>query len=485
MKTYLCTWLGAVVVALVSTPIVIRLARRLKLYDRPGVRKVHSWPVPRLGGLPIAVAALGMIVSVFLLDNVIGRAFRDSQTQLIAILAAAAFMLLVGLIDDIRGLRARTKLIAQLAAAAAVCGFGVRITSFSVAGWFTLDLGWLAWPVTIFWIMGMTNAVNLIDGLDGLAAGISAVACGVIAVFALYSGQPVMAVLMLALLGSLVGFLVFNFNPAKIFLGDSGTHFLGFILGAASVMCAVKSTTLVGLALPALALGLPIFDTLFSIIRRFLERRSLFAPDRSHIHHRLLELGLRQRHVVLIMYAATLLAAAFGMLMILTRDARAVAVLASVLLLLLLLFRLVGAVRVRQAFAVLQQNRAIARQARQDRAGFEQAQLLLREARSFDAWWQGVCLAAGDLEFARLSLPLINRDGTRRMLTWHHAGPESAPDEILRMDLPIRDRRAGPPLRLGVAISVNGSVESGGRRLALFSRLLDEHGLASLLQHEA
>ncbi len=484
MKTYLYTWLGAAFAALVSTAVVIYLARRLKLYDRPGVRKVHGTPVPRLGGLAIAAAALGMIVCVFLLDNAIGQAFREVQTPLIAVLAAAVFMLVVGLIDDIRGLPAKTKLIVQLIAAAAVCGFGVRIQSFSVAGWFILDFGWLAWPITMFWIVGMTNAVNLIDGLDGLAAGISAVACGVIAVFALHSGNPVMAVLMLALLGSLMGFLVFNFNPAKIFMGDGGTYFLGFMLGSASVMCAAKSTTLVGLALPAVALGVPIFDTLFSIVRRFLERRSLFAPDRSHIHHRLLAMGLCQRHAVLLMYAATLLAAGFGMLMILTRDARTIIVLASVLVLLLLLFRAVGAVRLREAFAAIRRNAAVARDAKEERRDFEEAELLLREARSFDAWWRAVCLAAGQLAFSRLSLPVSKRDGTARTLIWRRPRPELGRDEALRMSLPIPDRRSGPPLRLEIDVSVDGSVESGGRRAALFTRLLDEHSLASLLQHE-
>lgn len=249
-------------------------------------------------------------------------------------------------------------------------------------------------------------------------------------------------------------------------------------------MSAAKSTTLVGLALPAVALGVPIFDTLFSIVRRFLERRSLFAPDRSHIHHRLLEMGLCQRHVVLIMYAATLLAAGFGMFMILTRDARTIIVLTSVLLLLLLLFRAVGAVRLREAFAAIRRNAAVAREAKHDRGDFEQAQLLLREAHLFDAWWRAVCLAAGQLAFSRLSLPVINRDGTARTLLWRHPRPELGRDETLRMSLPIPDRRSGPPLRLEIDVSVDGSVESGGRRAALFSRLLDEHSLASLLQHE-
>ena len=144
-----------------------------------------------------------------------------------------------------------------------------------------------------------------------LQQGISAIACGVIAILAIHGGQAVMAVLMLALLGSLCGFLVFNFNPAKIFMGDCGSLFLGFTIAFSGVMCASKSSALVGLALPILALGIPIFDTLFSMLRRFLERRSLFSPDRSHFHHRLLALGLKQRHVVVVSYAVTCLIARF------------------------------------------------------------------------------------------------------------------------------------------------------------------------------
>jgi len=482
VRTYLSVYLGAAFVALVVTPVVIRLTRAMKVLDSPGVRRVHKSPVPRLGGLAIATAMLGMTLCVLLLDNAIGDAFRSRQTQLIALVAAGLFMLAVGLIDDVRGLRARTKLLAQLAAAAAVCSFGIRIDSIAVGGLFTLHFGWLAWPITIFWIMGVINAVNLIDGLDGLAAGISAIACGVVAIFAVYSGQPLMAVLMLAMLGSLTGFLFYNFNPARVFMGDGGTHFLGFVLGAGSVMSASKSSTLVGLALPAIALGLPIFDTLFAILRRFLERRSIFAADRNHIHHRLLEMGLHQRHAVVIMYGATLIAAALGLFMLITRDAGTMVVFACVLLLLVLMFRAVGSVRLREALAAVRRNLAIAREAKEARHEFEDAELRLREAGSFDTWWQAVCAAANDMGFTRLAVSLANRDGVREDLTWHRDGRDPAPVQTVQMTVPIRDRRAGrPPLQAKVEAPVNGSLEAAGRRVALFGRLMDEHSLASLL----
>ncbi len=480
MRTYLCVYLGAAFAALVITPIVIRIARAMKILDLPGVRRVHSTPVPRLGGLAIAAAMLGMTFCVLLLDNVIGEAFRNRQTQLIALLGGAVFLLVVGLIDDVRGVRARTKLLSQLAAAAVVCSFGIRINSIAVEGLFTLRFGWLAWPITIFWIAGVINAVNLIDGLDGLTAGISAIACGVVAVFAVHSGQPLMAVLMLAMLGSLSGFLFYNFNPARIFMGDGGTHFLGFILGAGSVMSATKSSTLVGLALPALALGIPIFDTLFAILRRFLERRSLFAPDRSHIHHRLLAMGLHQRHAVMIMYAATLIAAGLGLFMLITRDAATIMVFACVLLLLVLMFRAVGSVRLREALAGARRNFGIARQERLEKHEYEDADLLLREADSFETWWRAVCAAAEEMELMRVAIPVGKRDGSSSVLVWNHPKLQQLAHESIRMTVPVRDRRSGPSLHVEVHVYTDGSLESAGRRLSLFTRLIDEHSLASL-----
>jgi len=480
MKTYAAVYLAATLLAVIVTPIVARLAKAANLVDTPGLRKVHNGAIPRIGGVAIFLAMLFPTAAVLMLNNVIGQALRQIYPQILALLAASAFIFLLGLIDDIKGLRARTKLLGQITAAVAVCAFGIRIDSVSVADWFTIDFGWWSWPITVFWIVGVTNAVNLIDGLDGLAAGIAAVTCAVVAVFALYTGQAVMAVLMLALLGSLSGFLVFNFNPARIFMGDCGSIFLGFILAAASVLCAVKSATIVGLAMPALALGVPIFDTLFSITRRVLERRSLFAPDRNHIHHRLLDMGFDQRKAVAVIYTVTLLAAGLGMFMMITRDQWTLVIFACAILLLLLVFRGVGAVRLIDSINTLKQNLRIACQARNEKQSFENAQLRMRQVRTFDSWWQAVCETAQNMDFAWISLMLTNRDGTVRTLVWRPAGREMGMHEIFSVTLPLRHRRAGAPLQLSVSLRVNGSLESAGRRAGLFGRLIDQHSLASL-----
>ncbi len=480
MKTYIVVYLGCALLALVITPVVIWFARRVNVVDVPGVRKVHIKPISHIGGVSIFLSMMCLTIPVLLLPNVIGEAFRDILSEVIVLLSAAGFMFCVGLIDDIKDLRARIKFLTQLAAAITVCAVGIRIKSVAVTGWLTLDFGWFSWPLTILWIVGITNAVNLSDGLDGLAAGISAVACGVIAVFAIHSGQVVMAVLMLALLGSLCGFLVFNFNPAKTFMGDCGSLFLGFIIASSSVLCSAKSSALVGLALPVLALGIPIFDTFFSMLRRFLERRSLFAPDRSHFHHRLLDLGIKQQHAVIIAYSVTLLAAGLGMFMMLTRNSSSLIIFLCILLLLLLVFRVVGSVQFQETIAGLQKKYAISHQLQDEIKSFEEAKLHFRRAATFDQWWQAVCIAAEKLDFVSIKLPLISSDKPPRILTWQKDGNGPIQPETVKMRIPIREMKAESRCSLEVDVNINGSLESAGHRATLFNRLLDEHSVLDL-----
>ena len=243
------------------TPAVIRLAYRLRIVDVPGVRKVHSKSIPHLGGVAVLASAAFPLLAMAFIPDTIGLILGHVPNAVRALAATSLAIFMVGLVDDIKGLRARTKFIAQLIAAAVFCVWGGRIESISFGGVFTWEFGWLSWPMTMLWIMGITNATNLSDGLDGLAAGICAVASAVVAGLALYSGHMVLGCLQIAVSGALLGFLFFNFNPAKIFLGDAGSLFLGFIISASSVICSVKSPSLVTLALPGMALGVPILDT--------------------------------------------------------------------------------------------------------------------------------------------------------------------------------------------------------------------------------
>ena len=483
MKTYLVVYLGAVFLSLVFTPVTIWIARRLRIVDVPGQRHMHVKPVARIGGVAISLSMLSITFPVLFLSNVIGDAFRGILSEVVVILCATGLVFFVGLIDDIRtsGLRARTKFLVQIVAALAVCAIGIRIRSITITEGLTLDFGWLSWPLTLLWIVGITNAINLSDGLDGLAAGISAVACVVITVFAFYSNNVVMAVLMLALLGSLTGFLFFNFNPARIFMGDCGSMFLGFLIASSGVLCSIKSPVLVGLALPFLALGIPIFDMLFTILRRFLERRSIFAADRRHFHHRLIDLGLKQRHVAVIAYMVTLLVAGFGMTMVVTRNGSSLIVFVSLLLFLLVVFRIVGCVRLRDVIEGLKRKYTISHREHEERRCFEGAQLYFRRVKTSDQWWQAVCTAAECMNFAWVSLKTTNKDGSTDTAVWRTTGSTPDMSKVVTMNVQLANGQAGTWRELEIAIIVNGSFESASHRAMLFNRLIDEYNVVDLI----
>jgi UDP-GlcNAc:undecaprenyl-phosphate GlcNAc-1-phosphate transferase len=468
---------GALLLAVVITPAVIRVARRINAMDCPGVRAVHGRPIPRIGGVAIFFSAVSAALSVLLLDNEKAVEFQPMGLQLGMLLGTATFIFLVGLVDDLKGLPARAKLLAELGAAILLCIVGVRISGIAVTGQFVLHLGDWGYVLTILWIVGVTNAVNLSDGLDGLAAGVSAIACAVIAIFALYSQNLIMAILMLALLGGLCGFLFYNFNPAKIFMGDCGSLFVGFSIAASSMMCLTKSSVLVGLALPALALGIPIFDTFFAILRRFLERRSLFAPDRSHFHHRLIDLGLHQRHAVIAIYAATCAAAGLGLFMMIRQDAGALILFGGILLLLVLLFRVVGAVHFRQTILQLQQKHAMTVQEKRIRRTFEDLQLRFRRARDPDQWWQAMCDAGEGFNFDSVSLVMTDHDGHAQTRTWRRTGRPRNGSRMVTMNLPLSGHNGHKYAECQVTITAEPSLEWAGHKGALFSRLVDEHDL--------
>lgn len=477
--TYLGVYLGSAFLALIATPAVIRLARRIGALDHPNARSVHKRPTPRIGGVAIFVSSMCLMGGALCLRNTIGEAFREMHWQLGTLLGTATFIFLVGLVDDLKGLPVRFKLLAELMAAGTLCFAGVRIDAIGLTDRWVFSLQWLGCPLTLLWVVGITNAINLSDGLDGLAAGISAIASAVIAILAMYNGNVIMAVLALALTGSLSGFLVFNFHPARIFMGDCGSLFLGFTLAASSVMCAMKSTALVSLTLPALALGIPIFDTLFSMLRRFLERRSVFAPDRRHFHHRLLEMGLHQRHAVMIIYVLTLLSSGLGLLMIVAHDTGALIIFGGILLLLLVVFRIVGAVRLRETLARLQERYRIARQQRVQQATFEQAQLQFQQVHDTSQWWQAVCKAAGQMGFAWVALTRTGADGGVETEFWQAPVTRPAVCRILRMTVPCGNGGQGTGQEFEIAICVDGSLEDACRRASLFSRLIDTHGVVA------
>lgn len=320
MWSLVTAFLVAIGASLAATPLVRRLAVRVGAIDRPGAGHIHRRPIPLLGGVGIAVAfALSIAVLLF--------AHLDPQDRpaMIGVLVGGLLVLAVGVVDDTgefwaprlpwladaerRGLRPVVKLLGQVLAASTLLPFGVVIHGMQNPFSTSLDwisFGWAAYPLTVFWVVAICNAVNLVDGLDGLAAGIASIASATLLVVALLAGDMAGAALLCAaLLGAALGFLPWNFHPARIFMGDAGALFLGFALGAVSVAGPLKSTTLVALSVPALAIGLPVLDTVLAIVRRWGAGRMVGTRDHAHVHHRLMAMGLSHRDAVLALYVVS------------------------------------------------------------------------------------------------------------------------------------------------------------------------------------
>ena len=286
----------AAVISYLATPFVKKLAFKIGAVDVPkDNRRMHKKPIPRLGGLAIVIAFL---LCTFL--------FVKLEKQMQGILLGAIIILVVGVLDDCLALPALPKFFAQIAAATIVVMHGCEIryvtNPFSVV---PFDLGWLAGPVTVFWIVLMTNAINFIDGLDGLAVGVSGISTATMLVIAMLLGEESVAVVLAALLGACIGFIPYNFNPAQIFMGDTGSTFLGFVLASISVKGLFKMYAVISFMVPFLILGVPFFDVSFAVIRRLAKGQNPMTADRGHIHHRLIDMGLTQKQSVAIVYMLT------------------------------------------------------------------------------------------------------------------------------------------------------------------------------------
>jgi UDP-GlcNAc:undecaprenyl-phosphate/decaprenyl-phosphate GlcNAc-1-phosphate transferase len=300
----------ALLIALMMTPWVKKLAFKVGAIDKPNARKVHTRIMPRLGGLAIYAA---FVVGFLLLYPFLPEGLLNTYDMNLikGLLVGGTIIVLIGALDDRFELSAKVKLLGQIAAACVVVfGFGIKINLLNIPFGDTMQpvAEWLAIPLTIFWIVGCTNAINLIDGLDGLAAGVSAIAIGTILVMASLMGSEPVILVSALLLGGVIGFLVFNFHPAKIFMGDSGSLFLGFALATLS-MLGFKQVAVVSFVTPLLIIGVPLSDTFFAIVRRMVNKKPIFAPDKGHLHHCLRELGYSHRRTVLIIYG---IAAFFG-----------------------------------------------------------------------------------------------------------------------------------------------------------------------------
>lgn len=296
IKLYIFLILVPIIISLVSTPFIMKLAFKVKAVSIPkDERRIHTKPMPLLGGLAIYLA---FIITLILKKGPI-------TTHEVGIILGSTIILIEGIFDDIKDAKPWQKLLLQVTAAFCLIIFGVKINLITsplakIGG--TINIGWLSIPFTILWVVGITNALNLIDGLDGLAAGIALISTITIFIVAILCRREEAAVLTSILGGAILGFLPYNFNPASIFMGETGSALLGFLLAAISMEGAIKSATAFAITVPILALGLPIYDTLFAMIRRKVNGKPIMQADRGHLHHRLLDSGLSQRQTVIIMY---------------------------------------------------------------------------------------------------------------------------------------------------------------------------------------
>lgn len=317
MSLYLALLVAGALFGLLLTPVVSSASTALGLVDAPGGRKVHSTAVPRVGGLAVGVAAVLAVLTVVALAGDARGELPDLR-PLWPVLLGAALVFAVGLADDFRPLPAGPKLAVQTLAGSVVVGSGLLIERLTVGG-FSFELGLLAYPVTLAWIIALTNAFNLIDGIDGLAVGVSVIAGGACAAILVGRGHSAEAMLLAALVGAALGFLVFNFSPASIFLGDGGSLMFGFVLACTAITGWQKGATALAAGVPLMIFALPLADSASALVRRAVRRapherttfrsvlRHVAEPDREHIHHRLMALGWSPRRTVLILYLLTAL----------------------------------------------------------------------------------------------------------------------------------------------------------------------------------
>ena len=298
----------SLLVAYVMTPPVKRFAEKVGAIDVPkDNRRVHDHPIPRMGGLAIFI---GFVLSLIF--------FVPMSTKVLGLLVGSVIIAVMGGVDDIVSLNPWVKLAGQIVAALVAIRCGLVFDVISNPNIFAeetyIEIGWLSIPLTMLWIVGCTNAVNLIDGLDGLAVGVSAISSLTMLIVSLFVSEPVVSIILAALTGACLGFMPYNLNPAKIFMGDVGSQLLGFVLSTASIMGLFKLHAIITFFVPLLALALPLADTIFAFFRRILHGQSPFKADKGHFHHRLLAMGLNQKQVVAVLYG---ISAVLGLLAVL------------------------------------------------------------------------------------------------------------------------------------------------------------------------
>lgn len=304
MKTYFVIFLSSLLISYLITPFIRRYAILNEVMDEDGdSRRIHNGSIPRLGGVGIYLGFYLPFLGFLFYQNRISHFLLSDIRQFLGLLACSTIILALGIYDDIKGANAAKKLAVQTIAAIILFSFGFEIQKISNPFGGAMHLGWLSLPVTVFWLVGLSNAFNLIDGIDGLASGVAFFATSALLAVALFFGNVLPSLFTAALAGATLGFLRYNFNPARIFMGDSGSLFLGFTIAAVSIHGSAKAHAAVAILVPIIALGLPIMDTLLAIARRLYRGLPIPTADREHIHHKLIKHGFSHRRAALILYS--------------------------------------------------------------------------------------------------------------------------------------------------------------------------------------
>ena len=406
MTTILFAFIVAFAFSLVLTPGATWLGKRFGAIDMPSERKVHPRPIPRSGGLAIALAfGLSLIACVFLMTQVSELLFWNQQRAFGLLGGIVVFT--VGFFDDFKRLEPRLKLLAQILAASLAYYGGVRIEAFAV-GEMGFQFGILSWFITVFWFLLLINAVNLIDGLDGLAAGVAFFTSTVMVILGIMQGNFLAALAFAALAGALLGFLRYNFNPASVFMGDGGSYFIGYTIAALSIMGSLKSQVGATLLIPLLALGVPIFDTILSPVRRWVRGRQMFRPDKGHIHHRLVAMGLSSKRTVLILYGISCALCLLAILLINLRNEMASLLLIVLGITAFIVVRKMGYLEYLAVDKLYGWLRDLSDEAglSRDRRSFLSLQIEMDHARSMEELWSGICRALEMMRFDRGELHL-------------------------------------------------------------------------------
>jgi UDP-GlcNAc:undecaprenyl-phosphate GlcNAc-1-phosphate transferase len=401
MRTAAVAFILSMLCGTLLTPLVRRLAHRFGVLDHArSSRKIHGQPIPRLGGIAIVVSFYVPLIGLFLFHGGVGTFFLSEPEHVIGLFAGGIAIAALGLYDDLRGANATKKFVVQFAVALLLYKLGFRFDVIANPFGEPIALGWLNLPLTLLWIAGVINAMNLIDGLDGLAGGVALVAVVTTFLVSLQRGHPLMMLFSAALAGSIVGFLFYNFNPASIFMGDTGSMFLGFVLAATAMQTNQKASTAVAILIPAIALGLPIMDTLLAMARRAVRGRPLFQPDKEHIHHKLMARGLSHRQAVLVLYGFCVLLGAIALVLTYANSGQAALLLLVLAAVAITFLRSLGYVR----FELMPQTAQHRKRNRAVRSAMQPLGRRLRQLRSPAEMWPVVIEAAGVLGAVSVSL---------------------------------------------------------------------------------